>query len=102
MSTDLERALVLIVERAPDLIAAGVRGRVTIGDVSFELAADAAPAAPAAANVSPAAREIVDALNDPATHGQFGGDAAPRRRHERPPLVPPEFAHLGGLGPGAR
>lgn len=83
---DIARAIELIIARAPALVAAGVRGTVTIGEVSFALAElqSEAPAAAAAL-----ADEPDDALNDPATHGLFGDDARtrlPRRRRE--PLLP--------------
>lgn len=83
---DIAKALELIISRAPALVAAGVRGRVTIGEVSFALA-DPESEAPAAAPAL--ADEPGDALNDPATHGLFGDDAPahmPRRRRE--PLLP--------------
>jgi hypothetical protein len=79
---DIARALDLIIARASALVAAGVRGRVTIGEVSFALVepeSEASVAAPALAD------EPGDALNDPATHGLFGDDAParmPRRRRE--------------------
>lgn len=84
-SPDIAQALDLIIAKAPALVAAGVRGRVTIGEVSFALAdpaGEASVAAPALAD------EPGDALGDPATHGMFGEDVParmPRRRRE--PLV---------------
>lgn len=80
---DIARALDLIIARAPALVAAGVRGRVTIGEVSFALVepeSEATVAAPALAD-----EPSGDALSDPATHGLFGDDAParmPRRRRE--------------------
>lgn len=85
---DIAAALDLIIARAPALVAAGVRGTVTIGEVSFALA-EPQSAAPAAAPVVENERD--DALRDPATHGMFGEDAPvrmPRRRRE--PLLPGE------------
>lgn len=85
---DIARALDLIIARAPALVAAGVRGTVTIGAVSFELAEPQS----AALAVAPAVEsEPGDALRDPTTHGLFGDDAParmPRRRRE--PLLPTE------------
>lgn len=82
---EVAQILSLIAERAPALIAAGVRGTVTIGAVSFALAepAGAAPVTTGSSDEHPD-----DALRDPATHGLFGEDAParmPRRRRE--PLI---------------
>lgn len=89
---DIARALDLIIARAPALVAAGVRGTVTIGEVSFALAEPESKAPTAAAALGDDLGDAGDALNDPATHGLFGDDARtrmPRRRRE--PLV-----HEGG------
>lgn len=85
---DIARALDLIIAKAPALVAAGVRGTVTIGEVSFALAE---PQGEAHAAPAPHESEPDDALRDPATHGMFGDDAParmPRRRRE--PLLPGE------------
>lgn len=83
---DIAKALDLIIARAPALVAAGVRGTVTIGEVSFSLAE---PAGEPRAAAAPQDDQPDDALRDPATHGLFGDDAPnrmPRRRRE--PLLP--------------
>lgn len=85
---DAALLLDMIIAKAPALVAAGVRGRVTIGEVSFALA-DPESDAPVAAAAPP--DDPGDALSDPATHGLFGDDA-PRRmsRRRREPLLPSE------------
>lgn len=64
--------LELIAERAPKLRAAGIRGRVSLGDVSFEL--DAA-AADTTGDQTAEEDEIDDPLKDPATFGYRPGSA---------------------------
>lgn len=85
---DITAVLDLIASKAPALVAAGLRGPVQIGEVRFVLADP-----PGESPIATAPQEAVtdDALNDPATHGLFGEDAArrmPRRRRE--PLLPVE------------
>jgi hypothetical protein len=84
---DAAELLDVIIARAPALAAAGIRGRVELGaGISFTVAAEEPGAAPAPAGESIPA--LVDALDDPATHGQFGPDAPRRRpRFVRPPLL---------------
>lgn len=82
---EADELLAVIAARAPALVAAGVRGRVELGDIAFILAG-AEPDAPRSMPADPAL-EIRDPLDDPATHGQFGPDARRRQRYVRPPLV---------------
>jgi hypothetical protein len=74
---NLRASLEVLAELAPRLAAAGVRGIVRVGEISFELEAaapreDSAPAAEQAR--SPAVDEL-DPLEDPDT---FGGGSVPR------------------------
>lgn len=82
---DIAKALDLIIAKAPALVAAGVRGTVTIGEVRFALVE---PQGEAPAAASAPADEHLDALGDPTTHGLFGEDAPARMpRHRRAPLL---------------
>jgi hypothetical protein len=67
---DLDKTLAAIALRARDLREAGVTGRVTIGDIVFELDAPVP--------VQPSQPEP-DPLDDPTT---FGGEMPQRRRFE--------------------
>jgi hypothetical protein len=66
MPNELEQTLSTIAKMAPELRRAGVRGQVTAGDVSFEIAPDD----PQPATDKPKAEETaVDPMNDPKTYG---------------------------------
>lgn len=83
---EVDELLAVIAARAPALVAAGVRGRVELGDIAFALAG-AEPDTPSSMPAD-SVPEVRDPLDDPATHGQFGPDAPRRRpRFVRPPLV---------------
>lgn len=82
---DIGEILDAITARASAMTAAGIRGRVKIGDLEFSLEGDEASCAvTGSADIA----ATMDALHDPATHGIFGEDAVRRRpRHVRPPLI---------------
>jgi hypothetical protein len=67
----LEQSLTIIARHAKDLREAGIVGRLTIGEISFELA-DAEP--PAHADGRP------DGHGNPIDDGDTYGGAVPRRR----------------------
>jgi len=73
MSEDLDKTLRAIAVNAKALREAGVYGRVTIGDITFELDA---PTAAVEVTRQPDKIES-DPLNDPAT---YGADSVPQRK----------------------
>jgi hypothetical protein len=74
LAKDLDDTLKTIAARAKELRDAGVVGRVTIGDIAFELDA---PEPQPAVTVQLSDKGEVDPLKDPDT---FGTDGVPKRR----------------------
>jgi hypothetical protein len=73
---DLEQTLTIIEARAKGLRAAGITGRVSVGDVHFELEAAGLPLVP----VTTSQATEVNALDDAETYGGL----MPKRRERQP------------------
>lgn len=74
-----EALLELAAEHAPKLYAAGIRGRVTVGELSFEVVEDADAEVENEATPEP----ISDPLDDPETFGYRPGTQAPSRKAKK-------------------